>query len=292
MKTIIKFFSKLSFARDFQNGKLYLNSVDYFRYDYLKKHIGQSLAELEKDNKNTMYDIYECSYALDGFPDIIPNELKEYAAYDARALPVEFGKVHLLCASNLRATRYLFPANTKFEFPNYNLMSSFGNYVAVVLDYDEFLRRFFSFFGVGKNKFVCGNVHYEKPTLNGIQKGGRPSISLLTDDPLLKMNELKFSRFVDSFEKGVPFEGQFEWRFALYDSSFKTDSIVFEIGDLSDIVKIVEFRELDREVRKLYRKCKLKFSNNEDFCGNIGRKEFSEMILGNNDLCRIGFELG
>lgn len=289
MKTIIKFFQKSSFAHDFRKGRLYLNSVDYFRYDYLKKHIGKSLAELEKD-KNTMYDIYECSYTLDEFPNIVPDELKEYAVYDARALPVEFGKVHLLCASNLRATIYL--TKTKFEFPNYSLMSSFGNYVAVVLDYEEFLRRLFSFFSDGKNKFVCGNIHYEKPTLNGVPKEGRPSISFLSEDAFLKMNELKYSRFVDSFEKGLPFKGQFEWRFALYNSSFTTNPLPFEIGDLSDIVKVVNFRDLDKEIRKLYGESKFKFSNHEDFCGNIGRKEFSEMVLGNDDLCRIGFEIG
>lgn len=166
-------------------------------------------------------------------------------------------------------------------------IKGFGNYVAVIKNEQEFIRRIEAAVRALNFHFVCGNVEYQS-----IQKLGKPVD--IGHHVLMKAQNIKIDITSDaykdkildkrdSFCKNMKYKDQMEWRIALYRGLASTEAYRLEIGDISDLVTWVSVDKMDK---LFFRKIEKKYKTSDcGYCGTVSREELRDMFygLGNNE---------
>lgn len=289
---LLKFISQKKFLIDFLDGKLYMNSLYYFwnqgAVDEAQKRREQAL----KDNPNLDPETYTVpitggpgSGQIDLFEGVVntvpskdtslPDDFKSHMQMDMIYRSVGMGYCNVLCfykmdyelVSNGMAYRYYLGD-----------MKEFGEYVIVIDDKAEFLRRVNKAAEKQGLKYLCGTVMYKKPKLNGgVAKKGH-SVVLKCDEKVDIQGGTG-----DAFVKMDNYAYQSEWRIALYRGVKDTQAYTLEIGDIRDIVHWVRNESLDAEIKSMFQHKTVK-KTDDCWYGNIDRKELRELFyqLGDN----------
>ena len=166
-------------------------------------------------------------------------------------------------------------------------MLKFGEYIAIITNENEFLRRIEAAVKRSHYEVLCGDVHYHLQMLNGKQSKEGPRMYLAVKDRFFKIEELQNRGFNirkrDCFDKGVEYHNQNEWRVALYRGEQTTDAYELDVGNLSDIVCCYPVRDIQKGLADCINRNGV--SDTVGWHGTIGRREMRELFynLGNNN---------
>ncbi len=209
-------------------------------------------------------------------------------------LKKDFGK-HLLSDAILRSVGFQY-CNTlcfyrldysydglllQYDIPN---MNAFGDFIVIIKDKDELLRRVNNAAEREKIHFLCGDVHYR-----GLKNEGKDiDISqrhhvVFKCDSIFEISDFEIKGQRDCFVKMDKYTWQNEWRIALYRGIKDTAPYRLEIGNIRDIVECVDAKDFPVAFDKMFGKGLVKRST-IGFYGNIDRKRLREKyyLLGDN----------
>lgn len=274
MRLLIKYFKTKEYAEMFKSGKLYMNSLSYFwdngfesQKDVLegicetikKDEMGFSTQMKQLINGDTMFrlEAYKycnlyCFYRIDIMDKLIWNP----------------------------NTSSIFPDTRFICFPDES-MKKFGNYVAIIKDEKQFFDRLLNALD---SNWICvaGDVSYSERS--GITKPIRNEIIWASQKSFpakhrLRSNTLK-PNSKDCFDKTKQYENQKEWRICLFRNIKDEKPYTLDLGDLSDIVEIIESKEISYYLINKYAPCingnvPPQFSK---FIGNVTRNQFKEKL--------------
>ena len=260
MHNLIKFFSKKKYLDEFISGKLHMNTLDYFWNNGFE------------DQK----DIFEgvvCNVPVKDFRGF-PIDFQAVQACDYRFRAEGYKYCNVLCFYKQSYT-------TDGPFVNYEYntkMEEFGQYVAFITNEREFLRRVGVAAEKEKYKYLCGDVRYHQQMLNGKPGHQGNQMHLAMRGRYFTIEELKNRGLSikkrDCFDKGIQYNGQNEWRVALYRGEKSTEAYKLDVGDLSDIIRwfpVEQFQKGIAENVNLYG-----MSDFEGWYGNINRRDMRE----------------
>ena len=267
MNVITKFFSKKDYAEAFQNGKLYMNTLDYFWNQGFE------------DQKDILEGVTNLTDA-DGLP-FLPEDLKKHQYADAQLQAVGYRYCNVLCMYQVLMKEKRYPAGAGVEYDTAKRITEFGNYAVIVENQAEFLRRIAH--ACKDFKYLSGPVNYHSPKFNGAPLDNKNHIILKIDTPLLIDQFSLTEKIRDSFDKYDRFSWQSEWRLSLYRGERNISAYTLNIGDIHDITCLVDASSfelaLENTIKKgLYR------STDERYHGNVSRKEMRDLFckLGDN----------
>ena len=274
MRELIKFFCLKDYAEMFKAGKLYMNSLAYFWNNGFEEQ----------------RDIFEgITDSIDKDKIDLPIDLKQVINGEILFRLEAYQYCNLYClyrvdiSDNLiwnKSEKNVFPDTREIMLPD-NDMSKFGEYVGIVKNEEEFIKRVLR--AVDKSTLcLTGDVRYkkrkgmDKARPNGIVFGMKElyPVSQWVKDGIDVIN----SR--DCFEKLKKYEKQKEWRICLFRGGRDESAYILDVGDLSDIVDIIKINEIrDYFIRK-YSPCINNYVSPQygGFKGNISRKDFKEEI--------------
>lgn len=289
---LLKFISKKEYLEDFLDGKLYMNSLYYFwnqsALDYAKTCREKEL----KDNPNLDPEKYVVPITggpgpgqIDLFEGVaktvvseesnLPDEMKTYMLMDTIYRSVGMGYCNVLCFYKMDYELINNGTVCSYSLGN---MQEFGEYAVIVDDKDELIRRIKRAAEKRRFKYLCGTVLYKKPKLNGKNARKSHNIVLKCD----KQFEIE-DGYGDAFVKMDNYAYQKEWRVALYRGEKDTEAYILDVGNIRDIVHWVRSKDLNDEVRSMFRRRAVK-KNSDCWQGNIDRRELRNLFyqLGDN----------
>lgn len=282
---ILKYISEYRFLESFMRGDLYFNSLYYFWN-------GFRLEAALKGNSDSSVKLGTSSYGqVDLFEGTIGSEpvegtfegsdLGDSIMADIGYRAEGFGYCDTLCFYRSDITHAILPnGQTLINYQTNNLMGSFGGYVAIIHDKEKLIRRIGEKVESKGYKYLCGNVKYRRPTLNG--GPAKEGASVITvEGGFVDMNDSDIMSRVkgrrDAFVKSTQYEYQNEWRVVLYRGKKDHNAYTLSVGDLSDIVSWVKVEDLTSGLNEVLNKGLVKFSA-DNWRGNIGRKELKELF--------------
>lgn len=206
---LAKIFKKEEHLNDFKNGKLYMNSIAYF-----KKY------KLENDkvrfNTDESLDIHwqaeSCSLVLN-----------KHEFNPIGAVKLYFSKnnyKNIFCMFSISSEDNLIKNGIHIDEKN----KGFGNYLAVIKNPNLFLERVISGVENSELNIRIGLVNYYDKSTN------------LT----FEENEVGFHKLKD-------FSYQQEYRIII-DTNIKNTPFILEIGDLSDILEVLSIDEFNKNI--------------------------------------------
>lgn len=289
---LLKFISKKEYLKDFLDGKLYMNSLYYF---WNQSALDEAKNRWERDLKNYP-ELDSEKYAvpiiggpgagqIDLFEGIVntvasndtdlPSNIKNHMFMDIVYRSVGMGYCNVLCFHKLDYELTCNGMVCEYYLGN---MKEFGEYVVIIDDKAEFLRRVNRSAEKQGFKYLCGSVNYKKPKLNGKDAKKGNHIVLKCEEKA----DIK-GGIGDAFIKMDNFAYQREWRIALYRGVKDTKAYTLEIGDIRDIVHWVRSESLDADIREKFQRKAVKHTD-DCWYGNVDRKAFREMFyqLGDN----------
>ncbi len=205
----------------------------------------------------------------------LPDEFKNHMLMDMTYRSVGMGYCDVLCFYKMDYEL----VNNGMAYKYYlGDMKEFGEYVVVIDDKDELLRRINRVAEKQGFKYLCGSVRYKKPKLNDENVKESHNIVLKCDEKFDIMDGAG-----DAFVKMDNFAYQKEWRVALYRGVKDTKAYTLDIGDIRDIVHWVRSENLKDEVRDMFQRRAVK-KTDDCWCGNIDRGELRKLFyqLGDN----------
>lgn len=291
---LLKFISQKAFVDDFLNGSLYMNSLYYFWNEYplteaaLKKdEFIKNHPEVNPDNVTipidyklspAQADMFEGTIGFDT-SSILKKDLGDYLLSDAILRAVGFQYCNTLCF-------YRLDYNLEGIFIHYDIpnMKDFGDYVAIIKDKNDLLRRVNEAAKKEGIDYLCGDVNYKGLKLEGRDTDvSQKNHIVLKCDALFDLAKFNLKSKRDCLVKMDRYSWQKEWRIAVYRGVKDTTAYKLEIGNIRDIVKCVPAEDLASTVDKLFRSGEIKLSDS-CYYGNISRKELREKYyqLGDN----------
>ncbi len=260
MHNIIKFFSKKKYLDEFISGKLHMNTLDYFWNNGFE------------DQK----DIFEgvvCTVPVKDFTDFqIDFQTVQSCDYRFRAEGYKYCNV--LCFYKLN-----YSTHGNFFHYEYNTnMEKFGQYVAFITNEGEFLRRVGASAEKKNYKYLCGDVRYHEQMLNGNPRHQGNQLHISIHDRYFTLEELTSRGFAikkrDCFDKGIQYQGQNEWRVALYRGEKNTEAYKLDVGDLSDIIRWFSVEQFQKGIAESVNQYRI--DDFEGWYGNISRRDMRE----------------
>ena len=300
---LMKFISKKEFLDDFLKGSLYMNSLYYFWNEYplevakrKKKEILVSNPEINPDElliplENSapagQMDLFEGTISTaDGDKMGFEKNFTDVLMTDIMLRSIGYKYCNVLCFYRLDLTITPFGRNVAVKYNLNSQMNEFGEYVVIIDDEVELLRRINTAIKKEANyRYLCGSVNYRKFKKSGTNARNGNSLTVkvemevdITEEPL---KSAIISRR-DCFDKTERYCNQKEWRLALYRGVKSTDAYRLEIGDISDIVHYVRSDNLNEELQRTIQMGIKQGAGG--YYGNISRKEMKELFyqLGDN----------
>lgn len=284
---------KLKYLHDFLNGNLYMNTLSYFWNEY-KPRDNEGKAGLATDPETVPREIpdrlpNDQRDLLEGTIGVIPSEnsklgkvLGEHLLTDPICRAKGFGYCNTLCFYKLDYCSFLTARDQAITWRISPSMHTFGQYVIIVKNEQELIRRIAGKVEREKFKFVCGDVNY-KAVRNSALLREKHSI-MLKARMEFDLDDLKDKIISkrDCFDKEDIYKDQNEWRVALYRGVKSTDAYTLKVGNLRDICDWVHVENLDKYLDRMFTS-KVK----QGLCGysgNVSRKELRELFydLGDN----------
>ena len=269
MHILTRFFSRKKFLDAFISGKLYMNTLNYFWNNGFEE---------QKD----IFEGVVCTVPVkdfNGFP--MDFQAAQASDYHFRAEGYKFCNILCFYKINFILEDGLLHCDLNDD------MSKFGEYVAIITNENEFLRRIEAAVKRNHYEVLCGDVHYHPQMLNGKQSKEGPRMYLAVKDRFFKIEELQNRGFNirkrDCFYKGIEYHNQNEWRVALYRGEQTTDAYELDVVNLSDIVCCYPVRDIQKGLAHCINRNGV--SDTVGWRGTIGRREMRELFynLGNNN---------
>lgn len=262
MHILIKFFSQKSYLREFVSGKLYMNSLDYFWNNgfYEQKDIFEGVV---------------CTVPVRGFNEM-PLDFQAVQASDYHFRADGYRFCNVLCFYKVELTQ----SGRVFHYDLNPSMSQFGDYVAIITNEAEFLKRIETAVRNNNYQVLCGDVHYHPQMINGIQSNPGPRMYLEAEGKKFTIEELRCKGFGirkrDCFDKGLQYMNQREWRIALYRGYKCTDAYKLDVGNLSDVICCCNAANIQNSIDNCLRLHM--YSNVEGWHGTVSRSEMRELF--------------
>ena len=273
---LIRFFKEKEFAEQFLCGKLYCNSLDYFRKYPNVRLDGNELA----NDKCT--DLFEGSAQLlrAYFPY---KDFIEYINCDPHLVFSEYAKAHVCCFSSIGKTM---PED----------MEQFGDSCVIVFDYKTFIRKLrTSLDSCNKLYYLYGGVEYYEPTID------RKQVKNSNNGPVFSIDGIRVcfdgnnqNAFIgrDAFHKFLRFKNQQEWRLFLYRETDTCDPAILQLENLHDCCMLVSRSDLDTAIKEIKKNYTLCDSVQTHIKGNISRDKLNKKIIEKDPWGHLHFVLG
>ncbi len=272
---LLKFVANETFAKNFLDGMLYMNSLNYFWDEYT--------VASEKKVKGQM-DLFEGVYCnvnplKFGFSKEFSDALVSDAAI--RAEGYKYCHVHSYCRLDYEYV------NGVVRYGVSENMKAFGSHVVVIRDERKFLERIAQMAKKENIEFLCGNVRYRTPKKDGQHIPFHHHMIVKAEVPQVDLTKPEYAGAItgrrDAFDKMDSMSYQNEWRIAVYDGKRDTDAKVLWLEDgISDIACIVETGRLFAELDKMFQNREIK-PGSVGWYGNIGRKEMRDKFYALGD---------
>lgn len=289
MRQLIKYFSTKEYAEMFVSGKLYMNSLSFFWDNGFEEQ----------------RDVFEgISDTINAKKIGIPVNMQQLINGDIMFRLEAYRYCNLYCFYRVdisdtlqwnASTPAIFPDTRAISLPN-DLMESFGKYVGVVKDEKQLVQRVL---GSIEADWLCvtGDVRYRERS--GIKKPIEHGINMVTKDLYPASHWLRKganrTSSKDCFDKTDYYQEQKEWRICLFRNMKEDKPYILDVGDLSDIVDIVESNRIKEYLADKYAPC-LNIDvppQIEEFKGNVTRKEFKEKLYDyDNGMGRLMLVMG
>ncbi len=274
---LLKFISQEKFLNDFLSGSLYMNSLYYFWNEFVLESVKKGkripLAELAKNEVYGQADLFEGTIETSEIDET--NEIAEHIKMDVCCRAVGYGYCNILSFYKLVLKTVPFG----FSYQLNNNMKFLGNYVAIIKDKDEFLRRINSKAEQEGFKFITGNVTYKQPMRNGVPRDSKNAI-ICKSAETVDIKQITSGR--DAFVKMNKYAYQNEWRLALYRGKKETSAYRLEIGDIRDIVEYCRIEDLEKNIDRFLQRNEIK-SAEDYWYGNIKRREMRNLFYNLGD---------
>lgn len=262
MHVLAKFLPCQERADSFRKGLLYMNTLHYFWNNGFE------------DQRDIMEGVILSSSPQD--IDFLPADFIAHQLTDIQFRAVGYAYCNVFCMSRFEIVPLMpVQSGSAVDIQTPTNMKDFGEYVVIVDDEEEYLKRINA---AAKNYlYLCGNVHYHNPTLNGTPMGKRHHALLQSENvfDIRKLNGAK-TQF-DAFDKNIRYSGQNEWRLCLYHGIRSTEHLKLEIGDIRDITHLIKAEDLEKEIYKLVYNPKF-FQSTEMYYGNVSREDLRELF--------------
>lgn len=269
---LLKFISNEQFLNEFLNGSLFVNTLYYYWNQYAIDKAQERRKKALKTNPDLnpnnyigliegslglgVIDLFEGTVSTEQLSDSdVPNMFKDYAQTDLIYRSVGMGYCNTLCFFKMD---YEFITDVRFDMlgihgipVKYYLgdMHEFGEYVVIIDDLDEFVRRIHKAVKCCGFKYSCGPVQYQKLMRNGKTPMLGHSITI-KEENLHDIRNMKSRR--DAFIKMWNYEYQHEWRVVLYRGVKDIEPYRLEVGNLRDIAHFVKRDNLDSEIKRIF----------------------------------------
>lgn len=208
--------------------------------------------------------------------DFVPTDFMNHQLTDIQFQAIGYAFCNVFCMSRFEIVPLMPVRGGKLvDIRTPTNMKNFGDYVVIVDDEEEYLRRINK---AAKNyPYLCGKVHYHNPTLNGTPMEKRPHIIVRREDALdiHKLNGVK--KKWDAFDKSTRYRGQLEWRLCLYRGVTSIEPFELDIGDIRDITHMIKVNDLEKEIYKLKNNPNF-LKSTEAYYGNVSRKDLRELF--------------
>lgn len=246
MRQLIKYFSSYQYAKMFQDGQIYMNSLSWFWDNGFEdqKDMFEGIAA-SVDKQRLRLPSY-WNHLING--DI----LFRLDAYRYCNLTC-FHRVDISDSLNID----LAPEASRFrgiDLPNV-AMNDFGIIVAIIKDEQELLRRVLA---AMKPYWFCisGDVAYQPYPGSSNGSGGSAIFGSVSQYPItalpLKSN---FPTMKDCFVKHTPYGYQREWRICLFRNQKNDSPCILNVGNLADIVELVPSSDIGKRLIQMYAPC-------------------------------------
>lgn len=255
MYKLVKF---TNHAESFQNGCLYMNTMDYFwnnGFDEQKDILEGVIYSVSP--KNTT-----------GFDE----EFLNVQASDFKIQAAGYAYCNIFCMSIIEL---LMLNNGNLIHTFSQEMQKFGEKAVIIDNESEYLRRINK--AAKDMKYLCGRVNYHKPYLEGNESHPKHTVELKTTEKFDFSSIISNGRKYDAFDKNYKYRAQNEWRLCLYRGERTTDAYPFNIGDLHDITHVVDTKDFLKHFLKEAQKHTLE-KGNICYYGNTNRSDLRNMF--------------
>ena len=301
---LLKFISKREYVEDFLNGDFYMNTLYTFwkqksleeakrkREAYIKAHPEENPDDIKikmpQNLSGGQSDTLESVVGYGSNARFKPM-FGEHILSDCIYQAVGFQYCNVLCFYRLDfytpsyRLEYMCDNNLLLHYDPPN-MEEFGEYVIIIKDKQEFLRRISR--AIGEMKYLCGDIEYKPLMRNGMKVdiSDRHHI-LVQQEPVANILEIQTENG-DCFSKFDKYSLQREWRLAIYRGEKDTSAFTFHVGNLRDITYCTKAENLIPELDKLLIAGEIRPRKDRHYlyCGNITRLEMRKKFyqLGDN----------
>lgn len=300
---LLKFISCEQYVKDFLDGSLYMNSLYYFWNEYplemaMKKkekvlidhpeyNPEDVLIPMEGDAPLGQMDLLEGTIStVNGASMNFENSFSDCLMADMFIRAVGYKYCNILSFYRLDLNISSIANHCAIQYSLADAMNKFGENVAIIKNTPEFLKRINNAVTKTNYKYLCGNVQYKSLTKNGHVVKPGPNITLKREDEIDIDSEPFKSALASKrncFVKVDQYKYQNEWRLALYRGIPSKKAFRLEVGDIRDIVHVVNISEIEKTLDADLKNGIIK-PNSSSFYGNIARKDMKNLFyqLGNN----------
>ena len=279
-------FMKNVYADSFLDGNIYMNTLHYFWNEYkmlaplamkkacMKAHTSSApeeiLIPIESEMPECQEDILEGAI---GEASIKDEGLKKHLLSDMIIRSSGYQYCNVACFMKLK---YEVKGNHIHYDPPY--MDGFGGSVVIIDDERELLRRIDSSVKKLGYKYLCGEVEYKNPKLDGkLSEISERHHLLLQSDEEVEIMSLRPGEMRDCFTKAKKYAHQQEWRIALYRGVQDTRAYMLKAGSLRGIAHCVRADELVDELDNMFLKGRIA-PGLAGYHGNVSRQEMRELF--------------
>ena len=261
----MKYFGKRKYAEHFMQGKIYMNDLGYF-WNPLNGYAEQ-------------HDIHEgIALATNKFKVQDEYNIAEYMMSDPMFRAEGYKYCNVACFYRVDAKTFPMPNNhVLVDWQSYANMKEFGNFVVIIKDVEEFIRRIDVAVKENNFKYGVGDVKYYEDI--------KPDVhcTVLQSDTFFDIRRLPQGRKYDSFHKAYKFENQKEWRISLYRGIKEEKACTLKIGDLHDITHLSEIRNVVDDFGYLLERGEIKPNWDYRYKGNVKQEELRDLFIALGD---------
>ena len=278
-------YNKKKYLKDFLNGSLYMNTLNYFWNEYyldLQKKTMENTSTSDISRgilPEEQKDFFEGVVGtIKGNEFTNNNDLNTALMSDIYLRAKGFGYCTTLCFYKLK---YQYNTIRGLNGASYDInknMESFGDYVIIIDNQLELLERIRKAVEREKYKFLCGSVKYRTPKLEGRLARKGNSVTLKVNEEFdLKEYSNYITNEKNCFDKIDKFSYQNEWRIVLYRGIKTYEPYRLEIGNIRDICHWVKAEDLDTELQIYFNNYKAKSTCLGEF-GNCTKDELRNLF--------------
>lgn len=291
---LTKFLSKKEYMEDFSKGKLYLSNLTEFTTIYSEKKLIEAanagdikaVELLQKMRNTSQQDCLEGTIATIS-PDQVwelEEDFRDVMCTDIMLKSSGYDFCNIMCFCKLFYD-ITFPYSKLGFIWSQPQMDDFGDYVVIIKDSKEFIRRVTSAMKRNGYKFICGDVNYHEVKYKDNSFGYKHTMTVETVNPIMIDDLLRRKHntiIYDSFDKIDRYKNQNEWRITVNNGKKDKLPLIVNVGDLSDIIIKTTSDNITAEMQKLLFNFDI-VPLSKEYIGNVSRDEMRKSFYDMGD---------